>query len=44
MRKSKKLETKPSVPASTPLPHTALDAIRGGINGGLNRDIIRRKW
>lgn len=33
---------KPQVAPAT-LDKAALDAIRGGINGGLNRDIIRRK-
>ena len=40
MRKPK--TTQNTVPVSTPLSPKALDAVRGGINGGLNRDIIRR--
>jgi len=45
MRKTKKTpKSNESKPASVSLKPSALDAVRGGSDHGLDRDIIRRRW
>ena len=41
MRKHAKTDKTQAIPVT--LTHEALQLVTGGINGGLNRDIIRRK-